>query len=107
VRQFLAKSYNFGEFAEAALSEGCDGVRWILLIIFSSEFDLKGKVSAQTQRSPVAMWITKLSLAWLRANMQPHPQAKLMRGQENVSQSMFFTSRSLYSGRNWLTAPMS
>jgi hypothetical protein len=55
VRQFLAKSYNFGEFAEAALSEGCDGVRWILLIIFSSEFDLKGKVSAQTQRSPVAM----------------------------------------------------
>ena len=55
VRQPLPKRYNFREFAEAALSEGCDGVRWILLIIFSSEFDLKGKVSARTQRSPVAI----------------------------------------------------
>jgi hypothetical protein len=55
VRQFPAKSHNFREFAEAALPEGCDGVRWILLIIFSSEFDLKGKVSARTQRSPVAI----------------------------------------------------
>ncbi len=41
------------------------------------------------------------------ASEQPQPHAKLMSGHENVSQSMFLTSRSLYSGKKRLTAPMS
>jgi hypothetical protein len=106
VRQLFAKCYNLWKFAEAALPQRSDRVRRILLVVFSSKLHLhESEAAAIVMR--VELWTTKLSLAWFRANKQPQPHAKLIRGHENVSQSIFLTSRSLYSGRKRLVAPMS